>query len=178
MVFRKSSERQKDLGLEGCGRRMSDTWSPEIQKFTYGVIFKSLICWRLNELKKVKRVGWILPSGRKLPHRRLQSSLSELQSPPWFRSTDLGFGCSAGSDSNFGCLRVFARIYGAGFSNYARIWSVYFESDSEWKWCSVLMRVASSLNFVGSWILMKPDAVPSAFWGWFKQMRLRDNKLH
>ena len=62
-------------------------------------------------------------------------------------------------------LRVFARIYGAGFLNYARAWGVYYESDSEWKWCSVLMRVASSLNFIDSWILMKPDAVPSTFLG-------------
>ena len=35
----------------------------------------------------------------------------------------------------------------------------------KWKWCSVLMRVASSLNFIDSWILMKPDAVPSTFLG-------------
>ena len=82
--------------------RMSDTWSSEIQKFTCGVIFQSLICWRLNKLKKVKRVGWILPSGRRLPHHWLQNSLSELQNPPWFRSADLGFGCFAGSDSNSG----------------------------------------------------------------------------
>ena len=41
----------------------------------------------------------------------------------------------------------FARIYGVGFSNYARTWSVYYESDSEWKWCSVLMRVASNFEF-------------------------------
>ena len=44
-------------------------------------------------------------------------------------------------------LRVFARIYGAGFSNYARTWSVYYESDSEWRWCSVLMRIASNFEF-------------------------------
>ena len=49
--------RQKDLGLEGCGRRMSDTWSLEIQKFIYGVIIQSLIHSRFNELKKVKRTG-------------------------------------------------------------------------------------------------------------------------
>ena len=39
-----------------------------------------------------------------MPHHRLQNSLSELQSPPWFRSADLGFGCPAGSDSNSRCL--------------------------------------------------------------------------
>ena len=36
------------------------------------------------------------------------------------------------------------------------------------------------LNSIGSWTLVKPDAMPSAFWGEIrsKQMRLRDNKLH
>ena len=96
--------RQKDFGLEGCGRRMSNTWSSEIQKFTWGVIFQSLICWRLIKLKKVKRAGWILPSSHRLPHRRLKNSLFELQSPPWFRSADLGFGQFAGFGSNFGCF--------------------------------------------------------------------------
>ena len=43
--------RQKDFGLEGCGRRMSDTWSSEIQKYAYGVMFqsfsfRSLVSWR------------------------------------------------------------------------------------------------------------------------------------
>ena len=113
--------RQKDLGLEGCGRRMSDTWSSEIQKFTYGVIFQSLICWKLNELKKVKRTGWILPSGRKLPYRRLKNSLFELQSPPWFGSDNLGFGYFAGSGSNLGC-----------FVNLrSNLWSGIFELRSD-----------------------------------------------
>ena len=33
--------RQKDFGLEGCGKRMSDTESSEIQKYAYGVMFQS-----------------------------------------------------------------------------------------------------------------------------------------
>ena len=41
----------------------------------------------------------------------------------------------------------FARIYVVGFSNYARTWSVYYESDSEWRWYSVLMRIASNFEF-------------------------------
>ena len=85
--------RQKDFGSEGCGRRMFDTWSSEIQKHTYGVMFqnfsfRSLISWR-----KLKGLGWMLPSGRRLPHHRLQNLLSELQSLPWFRSVGLGFDC-------------------------------------------------------------------------------------
>ena len=92
----------------------------------------------------------MLPSGRRLPHHRLQNLLSELQSLPWFRSADLGFGrlvVLRALVRILDALRVFARTYGAGFSNYARIWSVYFESDSEWKRCSVLMRVASNFEF-------------------------------
>ena len=94
--------RQKDFGLEGCGRWMSDTWSSEIQKYAYGVMFQSLVFQGLSKLKKTKGLGRILPSGRRLPHHRLQNSLSELQNPPWFRFVDSGFGCFAGSDSNSG----------------------------------------------------------------------------
>ena len=57
----------------------------------------------------------------------------------------------------------FARIYRAGFSNYARTWSVYYESDSEWMWYSVLMRIASNFEFRRLLDISKPDAVPSAF---------------
>ena len=34
------------------------------------------------------------------------------------------------------------------------------------------------LNSVGSWILVKPDAMPSAFWGEIRANKLRDDKLH
>ena len=85
--------RQKDFGLEGCGRKMSDTWSSEIQKYAYGVMFQSLVFQRLSKLKKTKGLDRILPSDRGLPRHRLQSSSSGLQNLPWFRSVDLGFGC-------------------------------------------------------------------------------------
>ena len=85
--------RQKDFGLEGCGRRMSDTWSSEIQKYAYGVRFQSLMFRGLISWWKLKGLGWMLPSGRRLPHHRLQSLSSELQNLPWFRSVDLGFDC-------------------------------------------------------------------------------------
>ena len=48
--------RQKDFGLEGCGKRMSDTWSSEIQKFIYGVVFQSLKFQKLAKLKKTERI--------------------------------------------------------------------------------------------------------------------------
>ena len=117
-----------------------------------------------DELKKVKRTGWILPSGRKLPYRHLEISLFELQSPPWFRSADLGFGRFAGSGSNSGCFA----------SLCSNLWSGIFELRSD---LECLFRVGFRVEvmfcscagyfqfwiFVGSWILMKPDAVPSAF---------------
>ena len=88
--------RQKDFGFEGCSRRMSDTWSSEIQKYAYGVRFQSLMIRGLISWRKLKGLGWMLPSGHRLPHHRLQSLLSELQSLPWFRSADLGFSWFCG----------------------------------------------------------------------------------
>ena len=54
---------------------------------------------------------------------------------------------------------VLARICRAWFSNCARIQ----EFGSRWKWYSTLMRVASSLNFVGSWIFMEAWCVAIGF---------------
>ena len=34
------------------------------------------------------------------------------------------------------------------------------------------------LNSVGSWTLVKPDAMPSTFWGKIRANELKDNKLH
>ena len=34
------------------------------------------------------------------------------------------------------------------------------------------------LNSVGSWTLVKPDAMPSALWGGIQANELRDNKHH
>ena len=48
--------RQKDFGFEGCGKRMSDTWSLEIQKYAYGVRFQSLVFQRLNKLRNTERI--------------------------------------------------------------------------------------------------------------------------
>ena len=78
----------------------------------------------------------------------MQSSLSELQSPPWFRSADLGFGCSAGSDSNSGC---FVKSVLEFVERDSRITLGFGVSSSswiqKWKWCSVLIRVASNFEF-------------------------------
>ena len=58
--------------------------------------------------------------------------------------------------------RVLARICRAWFSNYARIWE-FIEFGSSWKWYSTLVRVASSLNFVGSWIFIEAWCVAIGF---------------
>ena len=145
--------RQKDFGLEGCGRRMSDTWSSEIQKYAYGVMFQSLVFQRLGKLKKTKGLGWILPSGRRLPHHRLQNLLFELQSSPWFRSVDLGFDCY-GLWIEFWMLgEVLAQICGAGFSSYARIWefvssSVQGGSDTLLLCGLLLVWISSALGYL------------------------------
>ena len=55
--------------------------------------------------------------------------------------------------------RVIARICRAWFSNCARIQ----EFGSRWKWYSTLMRVASSLNFVGSWIFIEAWCIAIGF---------------
>ena len=44
--------RQKDFGLEGCGKRMSDTWSSEICVWCHVSEFQFQ---KLSELKKIKR---------------------------------------------------------------------------------------------------------------------------
>ena len=104
-----------------------------------------------------------------MPYLRLEISLFELQSPPWFRSANLGFGCFAGSGSSFGycefSLELMERdsriALGFGISISSRIRSggvVLF-----------LCGLLSVLNFVDSWILVKPDAVPSAFGGLSEQ---------
>ena len=34
------------------------------------------------------------------------------------------------------------------------------------------------LNYIGFWTLVKPDAMPSAFWAQIRANKLRDDKLH
>ena len=99
----------------------------------------------------------------------MEISLFELQSPPWFRSADLGFGCFAGFGSSFGycefSLELMERdsriALGFGISISSRI-----QSGGDVLFLCGLLPV---LNFVSSWILVKPDAVPSAFGGLSEQ---------
>ena len=114
-------------------------------------LFRGLISWR-----KLRGLGWMLPSGRRLPHHRLKNLLSELQSLPWFRSVELGFGC-CGLWFEFRMLgEVLARICRAGFSNYARIWefvssSVQGGSDTLLLCGLLLVWISSALRYL--WLL-------------------------
>ena len=146
--------------------------TPGVQKFRdlYLVsYFKVYFIRRINKLRKVERTGWILPSGRGLPYLRLKISLLELQSPPWFRSANLGFGCFASSGSSLGYFEFSLELMerdswialGFGISISSRI-----QSGGD---VLLLCGLLPILNFVGSWILVKPDAVPSAFGGLSEQ---------
>ena len=111
-------------------------------------LFRGLISWR-----KLKGMGWMLPSGHRLPHHWLQNLLSELQSLPWFRSVGLGFDCY-GFWIEFWMLgEVLARICRAGFSNYARIWefvssSVQGGSDTLHLCGLLLVWISSALRYL------------------------------
>jgi len=108
----------------------------------------------------------MLPSSHRLPHRRLKNSLFELQNPPWFRSADLGFGRFAGSGSNFGCFASLCSNLWSGIlelrSDLECLVRVGFRSGSGFLFLYGLLPI---LNFVGSWTLVKPGAMPSAFLG-------------
>ena len=111
-------------------------------------LFRGLISWR-----KLRGFGWMLPSGHRLPHHRLKNLLSELQSLPWFRSVELGFGC-CGLWFEFRVLgEVLARICRAGFSNYARVWefvssSVQGGSDTLLLCGLLLVWISSALGYL------------------------------
>ena len=104
-----------------------------------------------------------------MPYRRLEISLFELQSLPWFRSTNLGFGCFAGSGSSFGCCEFSFKLMkrdsrialGFGISVSSRV-----QSGGDVLFLYWLLPI---LNSVGSWLLVKLDAVPSAFGGLSEQ---------
>ena len=42
----------------------------------------------------------------------------------------------------------------------------------------ILCELLPILNSVGSWTLVKPDAMPSAFWGEIRANKLKDDKFH
>jgi len=96
--------------------------------------------------------------------------LFELQSLPWFRSANLEFDCFAGSGSSFEycefSLELMERdsriALGFGISISSQI-----QSGGDVLFLCGLLPV---LNFVGSCILVKPDAVPSAFGGLSEQV--------
>ena len=140
---------------------MSDTWSSEVQKYAYGVMFQSFSFRNLVSWRKLKGLGRILPSGRRLPFHRLQSLSSELQNPPWSQICRLRVWLLEILVRIPAAWRVIARICRAWFSNFARIQ----EFGSGWKYYSILLRVASSLKSVGSWIFIEAWCVAIGFFG-------------
>ena len=130
---------------------------------------------RLGKLKKTKGLGRILPSGRRLPHYRLQSLSSELQNLPWFRSVDLGFDCCR--------IRFEFRLLGEFLLRFVelgfRITLEFGGSSSLVQTGSIiLLRVASSLISSALGYLWKPDALPSAFWKVKQRHEVRETRFH
>ena len=115
---------------------------------------------KFGKLKKTKGLGRMLPSGRRLPYHRLQSLSSELQNLPWYRSIDLGFAW-CGLWFEFRLLEEFL----LGFVELGFQITLEFEgsSSSVQTGSIILLRVASSLNFVGSWIFMEAWCVAIGF---------------
>ena len=99
----------------------------------------------------------------------MEISLFELQSPPWFRSANLGFGCFAGSGSSFGYYEFSLEL----MEWDSRIALEFGMSILSWipNGGDVLFLywLLPILNFVGPWLLVKLDAVPSAFGGLSEQ---------
>ena len=82
-----------------------------------------------------------------MSHHRLQNLLSELQSPPWFRSVDLGLvvlwdliRILDACESLLEFMERDSRIT-LGFGVSSSSWV------QKWKWCPVLIRVASNFEF-------------------------------
>ena len=109
----------------------------------------------------------------------MKNSLFELQSPPWFRSADLGFGRFAGFGSNFGCFASLCLNLWSGIlelrSDLECLFRVGFRSGSGGLFLYGLLPI---LNFVGSWVLVKPNGMTSAFLGGIRTNELKDKRLH
>ena len=144
------------------GMRQENVWhlkfrSSEICVWCYVSEFQFQ---KLGKLKKTKGLGRILPSGRRLPYHQLQSLLFELQNLPWYRSVDLGFAC-CGLWFEFWLLEEFL----LGFVELGFRIALEFEgsSSSVQTGSIILPRIASSLNFFGSWIFMEAWCVAIGF---------------
>ena len=149
----------KNFGFEGCGKRMSDTWSSEIQKYAYGVKFQILKFQKLDKLKNTKRVRPNITfrpqiAASSIAEFVVWAAESAMVQIHWLRVWLLWVLIRIPT-----AWRVLARVYGVWFSNCAWIQ----EFGSRWKWYSTPMRVASSLNFVGSWIFIEAWCVAIGF---------------
>ena len=114
--------RQKNFGLEGCGRRMFDTWSSEIQKYAYGVIFQSLVFQRLSKLKNTKRVRPNITFRPQIAASSIAEFVVWAAESAMVQIRWLGVWLPWALIRIPDAWRVLARICRAGFSNCARIW--------------------------------------------------------
>ena len=118
---------------------------------------------RLNKLKKVKRIGLKVT----LRPQIATSSIAEFV--VWAAESAMVQICWLRVWLLWaliripGAWRVLARICRAGFSNYDRIWELVSSLVQGGSYNSTLMRVASSLNFVGSWIFIEAWCVAIGF---------------
>ena len=157
---------------------MSDTWSSEIQKFTCGVIFQSLICLRLNGLKKVKRGRLHITfrpqiAASSIAEFVVWAAESAMVQICWLRVwlfCGLWFEFWMICESLLEFMEWGSRItLGFGVSISSRI-----QSGSGVLFLCGLLPI---LNSVGSWTLVKPDAMSLAFLGIIQTNKMK-KRLH
>ena len=145
--------RQKDFGFEGCGKRVSDTWSSEIQKYAYGVRFQDLKFQKLNKLRSIKRIRL------DITFRPQITALSTVGFVVWATESAmvqirwLGVWLLWALIRILDAWEVLAQICRAGFSNYTRIWelvssSVQGGSDTLLLCGLLLVWISSALGYL------------------------------
>ena len=127
--------RQKDFGLEGCGRRMSDTWSSEIQKYAYGVMFQSFSFRNLVSWRKLKRVGPNITFRPQIAVSSVAELVVRVAESAMVQICRLRVCLLWALIRILDTWRVLARICRAWFSNCTRIWG-FVEFGSDWKYYS------------------------------------------
>ena len=118
----------KGFGLEGCGRRMSDTWSSEIQKFIYGVLFQSLKFQKLGKLRNTKRIRLNVTFRPQIAASSIVGFVVWVAESAMVQIRWLGVWLLWALIRIPDAWRVLARICRAGFSNYAQIWELVSSS--------------------------------------------------
>ena len=161
------------------GMRQEDVWhlkfrSSEICVWCHVSEFQFQ---KLGKLKKIKGLGRMLPSSRRLPYHRLQSLSFELQNLPWYRCVGLGFAC-CGLWFEFRLLVEFL----LGFVELGFRIALGFESSSSsfQAGSDILLLCGLLLVWISSALgyLWKPDALPLAFWKVNEDTRKWGTRFH